>query len=137
MRRLRTLVDRQPLLCDVPVGYHRARLQRHPGVPPEDEIRLHHFVGAGKRRVDLTDVKVTLEGEIVTKGGMNDRRFRIKRGTHVRYRIELLVYDPDQFRSVLRDGTAGRHDGRNGFALPADAINRDRVLSGGLKPLEV
>ena len=49
VRRLGALVDRQPRLGGVPVGDHRARLQRHAGVPAEDEIRLHHLVGIGKR----------------------------------------------------------------------------------------
>ena len=49
VRRLRALVDRQPRLGGVPVGHHRARLQRHAGVPAKDEVRFHHLVGIGKR----------------------------------------------------------------------------------------
>ena len=45
VRRLGALVDRQPRLGGVPVGDHRARLQRHAGVAPEDEFRFHHLVG--------------------------------------------------------------------------------------------
>ena len=137
VRRLRALVDRQPRLGGVPVGHHRARLQRHAGVPSEDEIRLHHLVGVGKRRIDRAGVEIALEGEIVAERGMNDRRFRIERGAHVRHRFQLFVFDRDDFGGVLRDRPAGRHDGRDRFALPADAIDRDRMLRRGFQALQM
>ena len=93
VRRLRALVDRQPRLGGVPVGHHRARLQRHAGVPSEDEIRFHDLVGAGKRRIDSAGVEVALEGEVVAERGMDDRRLRIERGAHVRHRFQFLVFN--------------------------------------------
>ena len=43
--RLRALIDRKPSFRGVPVGDHRARLQRHAGVPSKNEFHLHHLVG--------------------------------------------------------------------------------------------
>jgi hypothetical protein len=51
--------------------------------------------------------------------------------------MKLLVVNPDDFRGVLRHGAAGRHDGGDGFALPADAIDGDGVLRGRLQTLQV
>ena len=74
VRRLGALIDRQPRLGGVPVGDHRARLQRHAGVAAEDEIRLDHLVGIGERLIDRAGVGAALEGEIVAERGMDDRR---------------------------------------------------------------
>ena len=60
VRRLRALVDRQPRLGDVPVGDHRTRLQRHAGMPPEDEFRFHHLVGIGKRLIDGAGIETAV-----------------------------------------------------------------------------
>ena len=73
VRRLRALVDRQPRLGGVPVGDHRARLQRHAGVPSEDEFGFHDLIGAGERRIDLAGIEVALESQIVAERGMNHR----------------------------------------------------------------
>ena len=137
VRRLRALVDRQPRLGGVPVGDDRARLQRHAGVPSEDEIGFHHRIGAGERRIDLAGVEVALESQVVAERGMNHRGCRIERGAHVRHRFQFLVVNPDDFRGVLRHGAAGRHDGGDGFALPADAIDRKGVLGRGFEALQV
>ncbi len=137
MRRLRALVDRQSCLGGVPVGHDRARLQRHAGVPAKDELRLDHLVGAGKRRIDGTGVEIALESEIVAERRMNDRGFRIERGAHIRHRFEFLVLDVDDFRRILGDRPARRHDGCNSFALPADAIDRDSMLRCGLQAFQM
>ncbi len=67
VRSLRALVNREPHLCGVPVGYHGARLQGHASMPSKDEIGLHDLVGAGKRRVDRAGVEVALEGKVVAQ----------------------------------------------------------------------
>jgi hypothetical protein len=137
VRRLRTLVDGQPLFGNIPVGHHRTGLQRHAGVPPKDEIRLHHLVGAGKRRIDSASVEVTFESKVVAERRMNHRGFGIERGAHVRYCIQFLVFNPDGFRCVLCHGAACRHRCRDGFPLPADAVDCDRMLRRRLEALQV
>ena len=137
VRRLGALVDRQPRLGDVPVGDHRARLQRHAGVTPEHEVRFHHLVGIGERLVDSAGIEMALEGEIVAERGMNDRGFRIERGAHVRHRFQFLIVDRNQFGGVLGNRAAGRHDRGDRLALPADMIDRDRALRRRFEPLHV
>ena len=67
---------------------------------------------------------------------MNHRRLRIERGAHVRHRFQFLILDRDEFRRVLGHGAAGRHDGSDGFALPADAIDRDGMLRRRFRPFK-
>ena len=74
VRRLSALIDRQPRFRGVPVRHHRARLKRHAGVPPENELRLYHLVGLGKGLVDLASVVIALEGKIVAERGVDDGR---------------------------------------------------------------
>ena len=62
---------------------------------------------------------------------------RIERGAHVRHRIQLLVFNRDDFRGILGHGAAGRHDGGDGLALPADAIDRDGMLRRGFEALQM
>ena len=59
---------------------------------------------------------------------MNDERFRIERGAHVGHRLELLVFHRDVFRRIFRTGATGRDHRRDSFALPTDAVCRDRAL---------
>ena len=137
VRRLRALIDRQPLIGGIPVGYHRARLQRHAGMPAKDEIRLHHLVGIGECCVDGTGIEVALEGEIIAERRVNHRCFRIKRSAHVRHRFQFLVFNPHEFGCVLGHRATGCHDGGDGLALPADPIDRDRMLRRRLEALQM
>ena len=137
VRRLGALVDRQPRLRDVPVGDHGTRLQRDAGMPAEHKFRLHHRVGIGKRPIDGADIELALERQIVAQRRVNDRRFRIERGAHVGHRIQLAVFNRDDFRGVFRHRTAGRHDRGNGLSLPAHMVDRDRMLGGGFETLHM
>ena len=80
---------------------------------------------------------VPFKSEVVAQRGMNHRGFRIKRGAHVRHRLQLLIFNPDDFRRVLCDGAASRHNGGDGFALPAGTIDRNRVLRSGFESLQM
>jgi hypothetical protein len=128
MRRLRALIDGQPRFRGVPVCYHRAGLQRHAGVSSENELCLHHLVGFDKCLIDGARIVIALKSQIVTERGVDHGCSWIKRGTHVRYGIELLIIDRDKLRSILDLSTTVRHHGRDRFALPAHAVNRDSVL---------
>jgi hypothetical protein len=68
---------------------------------------------------------------------MNHSCRGIERGAHVRYRFEFLIFDCHAFGGILRLSSAARHHGRDGFTLPAHAINRDRVLRGGFEAFQV
>ena len=69
-----------------------------------------------------------LEGEIVAKRTMDDRRRRIERRAHIRDRLKLFILDCDVLSGILGHGTARRHDGRDRFALPADTVGCDGIL---------
>ena len=106
-------------------------------MPAEDEICLHHFVGIGERRVDGTRIEVAFEGEVIAERGVNHRCFRIKRGAHVRNRRQFLVFNPHEFGRVLGHGATGGDDGGDGLALPADPIDRDRMLRRRFEALQM
>ena len=91
----------------------------------------------GKGPIDLARIVIALKGQVVAERGMDDGCRRIERGAHVRYRIELLIIDRDMLRGVLGRSAAGRHDGRDRFALPADAVDRDSVLRRGFEALQM
>ena len=78
-----------------------------------------------------------LESKIVAQRDMDDRSLRLQRGPHIRYDIELFVFDRDGFRGVLGQRAARRHDRRDGLALPADAVDGDRVLRRRFQALQM
>src|SRR5262245_56195673 len=84
VRRLCTLIDRQPRFRSIPIGYHRARLQRHASVPSENEFSLYYLVGLGKGLIDSAGIMIALKGEIIAERGMDRGRYRVERGAHVR-----------------------------------------------------
>ena len=137
MRRLGALIDRQALIARIPVGQHRARLQRHAGVAAENELGLNHFVGPGKGFVDLAGIEIALEGEIVAEVGMNDRRLGSQRRAHVCDRRQFIVVDHHLLGSVFGERAAARDDGSDGLALPADAVDGDGVLRRRLQALQM
>ena len=95
----------------------------------EDEIRLHHLVGIGKRLIDGAGVEIALEGEVVAERRMDHRRRRIERGAHVGHRVEFFIFDRDDFGRIFRDRAARRHDGGDRLALPADTVNGDGAVA--------
>ena len=137
VRRLGALVDGQAGLAGVPVGDHGARLERHAGVAAEAEARLDDGIGIGEGAVDLAGVKVALEGEVVAKLRVDDGRAGVERRRHVGHGLELRVGDLDLLGRVLGGSTRARNDGRDRLALPAGAVERDRVLRRRLQALEM
>ena len=113
VRRLRALIDREPRLGDIPVGHDGARLERHASVSAEDKVGLDDLVRLGKGLVNFAGIVNTFESKIVAKRGVDHRCGRIKCGSHVRHRIQLLIRDLDLLGRVLGQGAAGRHDRRN------------------------
>ena len=56
---------------------------------------------------------------------------------HVRYGIKFLIFDQDMLHSVLGLSPAGRHHGRNGFALPAPPLDRNPAVRRGFQTLQM
>ena len=56
---------------------------------------------------------------------------------HIRYGVEFLIFDQDALCSVLGLGPTGRHHGRNSFALPAHAVDRNGALWCGFQALQM
>ena len=130
---------RPPRFCfgGIPVGHDGTRLQCHSGVPAKDELCFHHFVGAGESRIDGASIKIALEGEVITQRWMDDRGLWIERRAHIRHRRQFPVFNPDDLSRILRRGAAGPYDGGDGLALPADPVDRDRMLRRGFETFQV
>jgi hypothetical protein len=136
VRRLRALVDGKALLAGVPVGHDRARLVGDAGVAAEPERRFDDCVCQRKSLIRVAGLVLALEREIVAELGVDHRRRRIERGLRIGDRRELLVFDVNKLASVFRLG-AVRHDGADRLALPACALDRDRMLWRGFDALEM
>ena len=80
VRRLRALIDGEPLLARVPVGDDGARLVGDAGVAAEHERGLDHRIGVRETLVGIAGDVHALEAEIVAKLGMDDRRAGVERG---------------------------------------------------------
>ena len=76
VRRLRAVIDGQPLLARVPVGDDRARLVDDAGVAAEHEGRLHDRVGVLEALVGIAGDVHALEREIVAELGVDHRACR-------------------------------------------------------------
>ena len=137
MRRLRALIDRQPRFRSIPVGDHRARLERYSGMAPENELCLHHLVCFRKGLIDGARIMIALKSQIVAERRVDYGSRWIERRPHVRYRIEFLIFNHDEFGGIFGLRATARHHGRHRFALPAHAIDRDRALRGGFEALQM
>ena len=137
VRRLATLIDGESRFADVPVGHDRARFQSHPGVPSEDEVSLHHLIRVSKGLVGGSGFVHALEGKIVAQDSVNNRRLPIQRRFHISHRLKFFVFDCDRFRRIFRQRAAGRHNGSDGFALPASAIDGNRMLRRRFEALQM
>ena len=128
VRRLRAVIDGEPLVAGIPVGDDSARLVGHAGMAAEYEGRLRDGVRLGKGRVGIAGGERALEREIVAELGMDHRRRRIERGFGVGDGGERLVLDLDQRAGVFRFGARPCHHRAHCFALPAGAGHRDGML---------
>jgi hypothetical protein len=128
VRRLRALINRQPLLARIPVGDDGARLVGDASVAAEHEGRFDHGIGFSEAAVRIASVEQAFKGKIVAKLGMNHRCLGIERGFRIGHRGEHLIVDLDQRAGVLSLRAALRHHGAYRFALPAGVLDRDGVL---------
>ena len=137
VRRLRRVIRRHALLARIPVGDDGASFEADAGMAAEMERGLDHGVGFGERLVDLADVELALEGEVVAEFRMDDRRAGVERGLRVGDGRQFLVLDLDQLGGVFGQRARARDDGADGLALPAGALDRDRILRRRLDALEM
>ena len=91
---------------------------------PENKLCLHHLVRFGKSLIDGACVVIAFKGQIVAERGVDHGSSWIKRGAHVRYGVEFLIFNRDELGSILGLSATARHHGRDRFALPAHAIDR-------------
>ena len=137
VRRLRAVIDGHALLAFVPVGHHGARLGGDAGVAAEHEGGLHHRVGFGESLVGRADLQLAFEAEIVAERGVDHRRLGIERGFRIGDRGQGLVGHVDKLAGVLGLRARARDHGADGFALPAGALDRERILRRGFEALEM
>jgi hypothetical protein len=106
-------------------------------MPAEPEAGFDDRVRLPEGALDLAGIEAALERKIVAELGMDDGRRRVERGLRIRHRRERLVFDAGECGRVLGERAAPGHDRRNGFALPARPLDRDRMLRRGFQPLQM
>ena len=128
VRRLRALINGQPLLAGVPVGDDGARLVGDASMAAKHESRLGDRIGFGKAFVRIAGDQRPLESQIVAELGMNDRRRLVERGFRVGNGGKRLIVDVNERARILRFGAGAGDDGAHRLALPAGAVDSDGVL---------
>jgi hypothetical protein len=105
-------------------------------VPAETERLLDDQVGLGECVVDAAGVELAPEADVVAEVGMDDVAVG-ERVFHVGDDRQLLPLRLDVGKRVLALLARLRDDRRDRLALPARALDRDRVLRGRLDALQV
>ena len=137
VRRLRALIDGEPLLAGIPVGDDGARLVGYASMSAGAEGGFDHLIRIGEGLIDRADVELALKAEIIAERRMDDRRLGVERCFRVGDGGQFFVRDVHQFTGVFGFGAAARDDGADGFALPARDIDGDRRLRRGFQALEM
>ena len=137
VRRLGALMDGEALLSRIPVGDDGARLVGDAGMAAEHEGRLDDFVGRGEAPVGIARLVAALEGEVVAERRMDHRRAGLERGLGIGDGGELLVIDNNKRAGILGLCPAPRDDRGDRLALPAGAVDCDRVLRRRLDALQM
>ena len=116
-------------LARIEIRHDGARLQRHARMAPEVELCLQHLARR-KGAIHVARIELALEGQIVAKLGMDDRRRGVQRGAHVGDDGQLLVVHAQMLQRILSLRPCARHHSHHSLALPAGAIHRHGVLRG-------
>jgi hypothetical protein len=103
----------------------------------ELERCLSHHVRGGERRVHAAGVELTCEAQVVAELGMDDGCGRVQSGRHIGGGGQLFPVDLQVRQCVLGQGPGLRDDGHHRFALPARALQRQRVLRRRLHSRQV
>ena len=136
VRRLGGVVHGERVLGGVVVGEDRAALQAHARMAAEVEGVLDHEVRPGEGLVHPARVELALEADVVLVLGVNDG-FALEGLFHVHDDGQLLPLRLDQPDRVLGlRARLGDHRGDR-LALPAGALDGERVLLGRLDALQV
>ena len=134
VRSLRPVIDGEPLVARVPVRHDGARLVGHAGVATEHEGGLDH-VGLAQTPVRIAGhVHARRRGCRRARDGSRVWRGRARLG--VGDGRQLFVADLDQLAASSASARL-RHDGADRLALPAGALDSDRVLRRRLEALEM
>jgi hypothetical protein len=102
----------------------------------EMESLLHHHVGGGESGLDAAGIQLPAKAHVVAELGMDDL-LAAQRLLHVDHHRQLLPFGFDELRRVLGLGARLGDHRRHRFALPACALDGDRVLRRRLDALEV
>ncbi len=136
VRRLGRVIDGQRVVRGVVVGEDRARLHADAGVAAEAERLLDDEVGLRERVVDRTGVELAPEADVVAEIRMDDVAVGA-RVLHVGHDRQLLPLRLDVAERVLALLARLGDDRGHRLALPARALDRDRVLRRRLDALQV
>ncbi len=80
---------------------------------------------------------LALEREVVAEVGVDHWRRRIERGLRIGNRRQFFVRDLYALAGIFRQRARAGHHGADGLALPARAVDRDRMLRRRFDALEM
>ncbi len=120
----------------VVVGEDRAPLEADAGVPAEIESFLHHHVRPGENLVHTARIVRARKADVVAEFLVNDS-FAREGFFHVDDGGQFLPLGLDQRQRILGLGARLGDHRRHRLALPAGALDRDRVLRRRLDAFQV
>ena len=124
-------------IARIEIGDEPARLECHRHLSFKAQLLLDDDVGVGEGLVRLALLQRKIEGDVVAKLGMDDRRARCDRLQLIADRGQGLPFDRDKLGRVLGFGAAlGHHDGHR-LALPDRPFRRQQMLRRRAMPRPV
>jgi hypothetical protein len=136
VRRLRRVIHGERALRRVVVREDGAGLQRHSGVASELVSLFDHEGGALEGSVDFSGVEFALEADVVAEIGVNYPATG-EGVLHFHDGRQLLPSGLDVLRGVFRLRAGFGDDRRHRLALPAGALDGERVLGRRLDAFQV
>ena len=127
VRRLGAVVHRERMLCRVVVGQNGTRLVGHAGVTAEVVGFFHHHLGFGKGFCKALGFQGAGEANVVAQIGMDDDVPPL-RGLHVGDGGQRLPLDLHMVQRIFCLSAGFGDDGDHRLALPAHAVNGQRML---------
>ena len=128
VRRLEGVIDRELLVCGIPVCNLAARLQGYARMTSKLKSRLSNSICPCKSPIHLTHVQAAGETEVIAELWVDHWCGGIQCGFHVNHWLKFLNIHLQDLQRILSLLARLSNEGDHGLPLPTRAIHRQRIL---------
>ena len=128
VRRLLRVIHRQARVAGMPVGDLAARFERHAGVSAKMKRGLGHHRRTGEGFIDAAGIQIAGEAQVVAQARMQHHGVGRQRGLHVGQGRQRFPFHLQVLQRILGFSAGVGDDRHHRFALPAGAVQRQRIL---------